>query len=204
MGHCQALDPNGWIGMCERFLPACQADRLLHQLAHDLDLKQRPIRMFGRSVLQPRLTALHGDEGVTYRYSGETMVAQPWTGALADIQQRLQAWSGTRFNSVLCNFYRDGRDSMGWHADNEPELGQNPTIASVSFGAARRFLLKSKDGSQRLEYSLGHGSLLIMAGDCQHHWVHRVPRTARPVGARMNLTFRTVFRRPADRQRLDV
>lgn len=196
----QTLPPAGRLILHEGFLNADRATELMQELLVSLSFEQRPIRMFGRQVLQPRLTAFHGDAGIAYRYSGQTMEAQPWGSVLAAIRDRLQPLCGLRFNSVLCNFYRDGRDSMGWHADDEPELGQNPVIASVSLGAWRRFMLKSRAEGQRLEYSLGNGSLLIMAGDCQHHWVHQVPRTARPVGERMNLTFRTVFHHPADRQ----
>ncbi len=199
-GSYHPLPPGGCIVLDECFLPAAQADCLFKQLAGELDLAQRPIQMFGRQVLQPRLTAFHGDGEVAYRYSGQTMAARAWTKGLANIRRCLQKQIGVRFNSVLCNLYRDGQDSMGWHADDEPELGPNPTIASVSLGASRRFLIKSRDGSQRLEYLLGNGSLLIMAGDCQHHWVHQVPRTARPVGPRINLTFRRIFSRP-DRRR---
>ncbi len=202
-GRYHRLDPDGHLVQVEDFLSAASSDRLLRDMRRSLDWEQRPIRLFGRQILQPRLTAFHGDADVAYRYSGQTLEACPWTAALAEIRDRLQGLVGVRFNSVLCNLYRDGGDSMGWHADNEPELGLNPTIASVSLGNARRFLLKSRRGDERLEFQLGHGSLLVMAGDCQHHWVHQVPKTARAVGTRINLTFRTVFPRSDQGHRSD-
>lgn len=190
------LAPGGHLVLLENFLDVDRTDVLREKMLGSLDWDQRPIFMFGRKVLQPRLTAFHGDDHVAYRYSGQTLHARPWTGDLSEIRERLEAVLGIRFNSVLCNLYRDGRDSMGWHADDEVELGQNPVIASISLGAARRFLLRARQGDDRLELVLRNGSLLVMAGDCQHFWQHQVPRTARPVGARLNLTFRTVFRRP--------
>jgi alkylated DNA repair dioxygenase AlkB len=117
----------------------------------------------------------------------------PWTSELLGIRHRVEEFSGQRYNSVLLNLYRDGRDGMGWHADDEPELGREPVIASVSFGATRRFKLRhrrSRSAASTLD--LAHGDLLLMAGATQHHYVHAVPKTARPVGARVNLTFRWV------------
>jgi alkylated DNA repair dioxygenase AlkB len=122
---------------------------------------------------------------------------RPWADALAGLRDRLETHTGVRFTGVLANYYRDGRDSMGWHADDERELGPTPDdirVASISLGAPRRFVLRSRgvDPSRRIELALGHGDLLIMAGTTQRHYQHAVPKTARPVGPRLNLTFRVV------------
>jgi alkylated DNA repair dioxygenase AlkB len=133
---------------------------------------------------------------VRYTYSGVTLEARPWTAELQDIRSQVEAAAGISFNAVLLNQYRDGKDSVGWHSDDEPDLGTNPVIASVSFGGTRRFIMrhKTRDDIDRVELALGHGSMLIMGGATQHHWQHHVPRTARPVGTRVNLTFRLVSR----------
>ncbi|MDF2152554.1 alpha-ketoglutarate-dependent dioxygenase AlkB [Vibrio sp. CAU 1672] len=173
------------------FLPGHEADHLLDLLLHDLPWEQKAITLFGRSVLQPRLQSWHGD--ARYRYSGLTMEPHPWTPELKMLSQRCGAVCSTNFNSVLANLYRDGRDSMGWHQDNEPELGKNPVIASLSLGESRRFLLRHLRSQTQLEYELPHGSLLIMTGELQHHWQHSVPKTAKPKHARINLTFRNIL-----------
>ena len=149
--------------------------------------------IFGQRRPVPRLVAWHGDPGASYTYSGTPHDPLPWTQPLERIRSRLFDLTGGQFNSVLLNLYRDGRDGMGWHADDEPELGREPAIASVSFGATRRFKLRhrrSRSAANTLD--LAHGDLLLMAGATQHHYVHAVPKTARPVGARVNLTFRWV------------
>jgi alkylated DNA repair dioxygenase AlkB len=120
----------------------------------------------------------------------------PWNGPLLEIKAVAEACASVPFNSVLLNLYRDGRDSVSWHADNEPGLGRNPVIASISLGALRRFQMKHRSSSRRLALELPHGSCLVMAGSTQHHWLHQVPKTARPVGPRINLTFRTMESAP--------
>ena len=161
--------------------------------------RQHSLRLFGRTLSQPRLTAWHGDSGVRYRYSGLTLDAERWTPCLARVRRvvetelRRAGWSGASFNSVLMNRYRDGEDGMGWHSDDEPELGERPLIASLSLGAARRFALRRRDGGPRCTLCLGHGALLVMAGDTQRHWRHCVPKTRRPVEERLSLTFRRVL-----------
>lgn len=176
------------------FLPPAAASALLTQLIAEVAWEQRAIRIFGQEIPQPRLTAWYGDPAVRYTYSGLSWEPQPWTPALQALRQRVEAATGTRFNSVLLNYYRDGRDSMGWHADDEPELGPAPAIASVSLGATRRFRLRPKGGliHAPLGLDLPSGSLLLMAGPTQQHWQHALPKTARPVGPRLNLTFRWV------------
>jgi alkylated DNA repair dioxygenase AlkB len=144
----------------------------------------------GRRVLIPRLTAWHGAAG--YVYSGIEMTPAPWNEPLLEIKAVAEAWAGQAFNSVLLNLYRDGRDSVSWHADNEPGLGRDPVIASVSLGAMRRFQMKHRRREARVALDLRSGSCLVMAGATQHHWLHQVPKTSRPVGPRINLTFRAM------------
>jgi alkylated DNA repair dioxygenase AlkB len=176
------------------FLPPAEAAALLAQLIAEVAWEQRAIRIFGQQVPQPRLTAWHGDPAARYTYSGLTWEPRPWSPALQALRLRVEAATGTRFNSVLLNYYRDGRDSMGWHADDEPELGPAPAIASLSLGAPRRFRLRPQGSLAHppLGLDLPSGSLLLMRGPTQQHWQHALPKTARPVGPRLNLTFRWV------------
>ena len=176
------------------FLPAAEAEGLLAQLTADVAWEQRAIRIFGQQIPQPRLTAWYGDAEARYTYSGLAWEPRPWLPALAQLRQRLEAATNTRYNSVLLNLYRDGRDSMGWHADDEPELGPTPAIASLSLGAMRRFRLRPRAGLLHAPFGidLPTGSLLLMRGPTQQHWQHALPKTARPVGPRLNLTFRWV------------
>ena len=189
------LDLGGLVRYQPGWLVANEADALLRELRSSVDWKQGAIRMFGREVLEPRLTAWFGE--ADYTYSGRTVRAAPWPPSLAALRDRLDAAAGGRFNAALLNLYRDGYDSMGLHSDDEPELGTNPVIASVSLGAERRFVLvpkKKKSARDRtLEVTLGHGSLLVMAGACQHNYRHGVPRQPGSAGERINLTFRAVF-----------
>ena len=181
------------------FLPAAEAAALLTQLTGAVAWEQRSIRIFGQEIPQPRLTAWYGDAEARYTYSGLTWEPRPWLPALQALRQRLEATTGARFNSVLLNLYRDGRDSMGWHADNEPELGPAPAIASLSLGATRRFRLRpyrpgagAEQAHAPFGLDLPSGSLLLMRGPTQQHWQHALPKTARPIGPRLNLTFRWV------------
>jgi alkylated DNA repair dioxygenase AlkB len=173
-----------------------EAPRVLDDLLKTVDWQHEEIVIFGRRQRVPRLVAWHGDPDAAYVYSGTMHEPRAWTPLLQAIRNRVQALTGQAFNSVLLNRYRDGRDGMGWHADDEPELGRNPAVASVSFGAMRRFQLRHR--RRRLEKTtikLGNGDLLLMAGATQHHYVHAVPKTAQPVGERINLTFRLVYPR---------
>jgi len=197
--------PEGWLrldlpGADVTFAPAWltidEADRLLSLLRDELPWEVHRIRMFGRVVDSPRLSAWIGDADATYRYSGTRFVPHPWTPVLLALRDRVAEACGTRFNSVLCNRYRDGNDSMGWHSDNEPELGREPVIASLSFGAARRFRLRHRtDPTRRLDIDLESGSLLLMRGATQENYRHDLPRTKRAVGERINLTFRLIHPR---------
>ncbi|UOQ98163.1 alpha-ketoglutarate-dependent dioxygenase AlkB [Hymenobacter sp. 5317J-9] len=176
------------------FLPTAEADALLARLTAEVAWEQRSIRLFGQEFPQPRLTAWYGDPEARYTYSGLAWEPRPWTPALLALRQRVAAACAAPFNSVLLNLYRDGRDSMGWHADDEPELGPAPVIASLSLGAPRRFRLRPRAGLAHAPLSLDlvNGSLLLMRGATQQNWQHTLPKTTRPLGPRLNLTFRWV------------
>ncbi len=155
--------------------------------------KQEPVTIFGKQVMQPRLTAWYGDGNKPYSYSGITMQPLPWTPTLQLIKQKTEQVARVRFTSALLNLYRHGKDSMGWHRDNEKELGINPVIGSVSFGAARNFKLRNYyDKSVSKTIVLGHGSFLLMRGETQHYWEHQVAKTSKAVGVRINITFRVI------------
>ena len=176
-----------------QWLPPALADALLAELIDRITWEVHRIRLFGREVDSPRLSCWIGDEGAGYRYSGVRFTPRPWPLVLLPVRERLQRELAAPFNSVLANRYRSGRDAMGWHSDDEPELGATPLIASLSLGATRRFALKNKrDPANRLTLDLPHGSLLLMAGDTQRHYRHALPRTTRVVGERINLTFRQI------------
>jgi alkylated DNA repair dioxygenase AlkB len=194
MPLCSLPLPQADLLLDPAFLTAAEAEVLLAQLTAEVAWEQRAIRMFGQELPQPRLTAWHGDPAARYTYSGLAWEPQPWTPALLDLRQRIAAATATPFNSVLLNYYRDGRDSMGWHSDDELELGAAPAIASLSLGATRRFRLRPRGGLGHapLSLDLPSGSLLLMRGPTQQHWQHALPKTARPVGPRLNLTFRWV------------
>lgn len=177
------------------FLPRKEADQLLDVLTDELAWEQKFITMFGKQLLQPRLVAWYGDTGISYTYSGLTLAALPWTNALQALKNKLEDTLEVSFNSVLCNLYRAGKDSMGWHADDEPELGKNPCIASISLGEERSFHLKHKFRKELPTHKLvlGHGSLLVMAGSTQACWKHQLPKSKRKMQKRINLTFRRIL-----------
>lgn len=168
------------------------ADRILAALIVDTPWRQDHALIFGRRVALPRLTQWYGEK--SYSYSGITMAPLPWTPLLAALKERAEALAGAGFNSALLNYYRDGRDSVGWHSDAEPELGRNPVIASLSFGAVRRFEFRRRrqPSPEVPSLMLGHGSCLVMAGAVQHEWQHRLPRAARIGEPRINITFRRI------------
>jgi alkylated DNA repair dioxygenase AlkB len=182
------LRDDGFLLYDPAFLPRAEADLLLADLLERVPWKQEG----GRGRLFPRLTAWYGDPGVVYSYSGVTHEPLPWMATLLDVKTRIEHVADARFNSLLLNRYRDGRDSVGMHADDEPELGANPIIGSISLGAVRRFVLRHKTGGERLALELPHGSLLVMTGTSQHHWLHGIPKTSKPVGQRINLTYRHI------------
>lgn len=185
-GPAFELSP-GWLDQAGH--AAC-----LQWCGRDIAWQTHRLRLFGRWVDAPRLSCWIGDPGAVYRYSGQTFAPQPWPQALLPLRQRLRKELGIDFNAVLANLYRDGRDAMGWHSDDEPELGPEPVIASLSLGAARRFVLRRRDDhAVKQALVLEPGSLLVMRGVSQRDWQHALPRTARPVGPRINLTFRRIF-----------
>jgi alkylated DNA repair dioxygenase AlkB len=184
------LPCDGEVRLHAAALGAGDADRLLDELMAAISWRQEIATVMGRRVPIPRLTAWHGEAG--YVYSGIRMTPMTWNPPLLELKAVAEACAGQAFNSVLLNLYRDGRDSVSWHADNEPGLGRNPVIASISLGVIRRFQMKHRGSGQRVSLDLPHGSCLIMAGPTQHHWLHQVPKTAHPVGARINLTFRAM------------
>lgn len=189
----KALPPDGRLRYVADWLSPARAEDLFRSLADGVEWQRSSVRLFGREVPQPRRIAFQGDPGVRYRYSGQTWEAESWTPRVAALRDRLVEETGEGFNSVLLNLYRDGSDSMGWHADDEKELGRDPVIASVSLGATRRFRLRSRAKPRRsLALELEPGSLLLMSGDLQHAWQHALPKTRRAVGPRINLTFRSV------------
>ena len=185
-GERIALRDGGWIRYAEHFLSIGEADRLFDALRYATGWRQFRNRLW----TFPRLTAFVADAGIAYRYSGVTHAGEQWTADLQDVRRRLESTTAAAFNGVLLNLYRDGNDSMGRHADDERELGTNPVVASVSLGATRTFVLCHRGSGEKLALDLAHGSLLVMGGTLQHHWVHELPKTMRPVGERINLTFR--------------
>jgi alkylated DNA repair dioxygenase AlkB len=178
------------------FIGEPEGNRLLASLSDELDWKQQKIRLFGRSVLQPRLSCWYSDAGVHYAYSGLKLKPVAWHPDLLRLRNELQHSLGHPFNSVLGNAYRNGADSMGWHSDDERELGPEPVIASLSLGASRRFKFRNKIGRDCTELTLEHGSLLLMREPCQSGFQHAVPKTTKPVGLRVNLTFRQIMNLP--------
>ncbi len=185
--------PNAELRFTPDWLDAATADRWLAGLLAETPWQQPQVFLHGRYYPVPRLLAWYGDAEAGYRYSGLVHRPLPWTPLLADIRLQVQAAAGQRLNGVLLNYYRDGQDSMGWHSDDEPELGLNPLIASLNLGGTRRFDLR-RNGQTRIEHSLGlgHGSLLVMAGATQHHWQHQIAKTRKACAPRLNLTFRLI------------
>lgn len=175
------------------WLPVTEANTLQAALRDEVPWEIHRLRMFGREVDSPRQSCWIGDPGAIYTYSRSRFAPQPWTAALVPLRERLRETLGLDFNSVLANRYRDGRDRMGWHSDDEPELGSQPVIASISLGATRRFALKPRGQGEALALDLPHGSLLVMRGETQTRYRHALPGTARPVAERINLTFRRIL-----------
>lgn len=176
------------------FFSTEESDAFLQKLLTEIKWEQTPIKVFGKEVMQPRLTAWYGDSDKTYRYSGTTMHPFHWTETLLTIKSRIEPLANVSFTSVLLNLYRDEKDSMGWHRDNEKELGPNPVIASLSLGAVRQFHFKHiKEKGLSTSLDLEDGSLLLMRGETQSNWYHSLPKLKGPAGVRINLTFRTIL-----------
>ena len=187
--------PDAELSYYPEFFDTKQADGLLAKLKDGIEWTQNTIRFYGKESLVPRLEAWYGDEGKSYAYSGIHMDPKPWTEELNIIKHQIEPLAGVSFNSVLINYYRNGKDRVAWHSDDERELGKNPVIGSVSLGAERKFKLRHKQyktNGLKHEVTLRHGSFLLMKGSTQHHWMHEIPRTAKPIGPRINLTFRII------------
>lgn len=176
------------------FFSTEEANVILQKIIEETPWQQDNITVFGKTHPQPRLTALYANNSKPYSYSGISMRPYAFTDTLLGIKEKIENCTPEIFTTCLVNLYRDGQDSNGWHADNEKELGKNPVIASVSFGAERLFKLKhKKDSSLKKDIILKHGSLLLMKGTTQHHWLHTLPKTKKKVDPRVNLTFRIVY-----------
>ena len=186
--------PGATMEFRQHFLSPRQADWLFDHLRDEVGWRQDTIRMFGQRHKVPRLHQWFADGGMTYTWSGIRMEAQPWLPALERLRQRLTEETGYVFNTALANYYRNGQDTVGWHSDDEPELGDRPVIASISLGAERDFQLRhrTRNDLDTWTITLPHGSLLLMSGDTQRHWQHCVPRRKRIHSPRINLTFRAV------------
>jgi alkylated DNA repair dioxygenase AlkB len=193
------LPGDAWIDYDPNWIASDRASELLQQLLDELAWEQRPIMVFGKPVMQPRLIAWAGE--LPYRYSGQTLEVLPISGVLAQLTHAVSEAVGVPFNHVLGNRYRDGKDSMGWHADDERELGRQPVIAALSLGVGRKFMLhRKRNKRQKRHYTLSHGSLLVMGGACQHTWRHAVPKMTVVTDERINLTFRLLKGPPGWRE----
>jgi len=191
----QLLPHNGNALLYRGFLNSMDADNYLSKLTSDIAWKHESIKLFGKFILQPRLTAYYGDKN--YPYSGISMQSQPWTASLLEIKAKIEKISSVTFNAVLLNLYRDGNDSIGWHSDDERELADGSVIASLSLGETRRFMFRNRDDhTQKIEHKLNHGDLLIMRDNTQKFWQHQVPKITKTIAdkvqTRINLTFRVI------------
>lgn len=185
--------PDAEIVYFPHFFDSNMADTIYSQLLDTTPWQQDDIKVFGKTHPQPRLTALFGNDGKPYSYSNIKMQPHAWTILLQKIKYQVESVCNNSFTTVLLNLYRDGKDSNGWHADDEKELGTNPVIASLSFGAERSFHLRhNTDKNLKQKILLEHGSLLLMKGRTQHFWKHQIPKTTKPIGSRINLTFRII------------
>jgi len=183
---------NGEYLFYPAFFSKDESDLYLKTIKENIDWKQESMNMYGKQVNFPRLTAWYGDNDKPYSFSGITLEPKSWSKELIAIKEKIEPISKVVFNSVLLNLYRSGNDSISWHTDAEKELGINPVIASVNFGATRKFQLRHIHTKEKLEMELTHGSLLIMQGELQHYWQHQVPKTSKVIDERINLTFRVI------------
>lgn len=183
--------PSAEVTLFQGLFTKPESDQLFNDLLTLIDWKHEAIKLFGKSVMQPRLTAYYGEK--SYTYSSITMHPLPWTRSILQIKAKIEPLVNTQFNGVLLNLYRNGQDSMGWHSDDEKELVQDSVIASVSFGETRRFIFRKKDDHQtKLELKLGHGDFLVMGKNTQKFWQHQVPKSSKSSQPRINLTFRVL------------
>lgn len=183
---------NGEFIYLPNYFNKSESTTYLNKLKSNIDWKQESMNMYGKQINFPRLTAWYGDNDKPYSFSGIKLSPQPWNEELLEIKNKIEQTAQANFNSVLLNRYRNGNDSISWHTDAEKELGKNPIIASVNFGATRKFQLRHIYTKGKIEIELTNGSLLIMQGELQHFWQHQVPKTAKAVSERINLTFRVI------------
>ncbi|WP_199118911.1 alpha-ketoglutarate-dependent dioxygenase AlkB [Pedobacter sp. ASV28] len=175
------------------FYDKAESDEIFKILLETIEWKQDKIVMYGKELPLPRLSAWYGDNNKPYTYSGIRLNPLPWTDELLQIKEKIEVEAKVKFTSVLLNRYRDGQDYVGWHTDSEKELGENPVIGSINFGATRRFQLRRiDDHKDKFELELKHGTFLLMQGSTQQFWQHQVPKTATKIGERLNLTFRVI------------
>jgi len=185
--------PDGDVSICLNLFSAQESDKFFEVLKNEIAWKQEQINFFGKTHDIPRLTAWYGDLGKSYSYAGISVEPSSWTDTLLQIKEKIESVSNVKFNSVLLNRYRSGNDGVSWHSDDEPELGVNPIIGSVSFGQSRPFHLKHKDlEGVKEKVTLEHGSYLLMKGETQHKWLHQIPKSKKEMGERINLTFRII------------
>ena len=185
--------PNLKIQYFENVFDDTESVFFFNQLKKEIYWKHEPIKIFGKKILQPRLTSFYSTNNRSYSYSGIKMKPNKFNETLNNIKEKVELLSNSSFNCVLLNLYRNGQDSNGWHSDNEKELGENPTIASVSFGYERYFNMKHRENkSFKLKLLLKNGSVFIMSGETQKYWLHQIPKTKKNVGPRINLTFRKI------------
>lgn len=186
--------PDADMVLFENYFSNEESEKFYHNLIDHIQWRQDKIKIFGRLIDQPRLTAFYGDTDKEYSYSGIVMKPIEWNEDLLFIKNRVEGIAKINFTSVLLNYYRDGKDSMGWHSDDEKELGQNPVIGSVSFGESRVFQMRHKFRKEikKVDIPLTNGSFLLMKGTTQHFWQHQIPKTKRELRSRINLTFRVI------------
>ena len=190
----QVIENEGDVKYYPDFFPNTFSNEMFSSLQEGIEWIQEPIWMFGKKIMQPRLTAFYGDPKIAYKYSGIEMQAKDWNHYLIKIKNSIEELCQAEFSHVLLNYYRDGQDSMGWHRDNEKSLGNRPLIASVSFGTTREFQLRKYDDKQfKKSINLAHGSLLLMQGDTQKYWEHQLPKSKKIKNPRINLTFRKIL-----------
>jgi alkylated DNA repair dioxygenase AlkB len=187
------VNQDGYAELVEHFIPDEVADNYCQSLLQNVQWQEEYYTIYGKRVTAPRLVAWYGDPQAAYTYSGITHTPLPWLPLLTELKNRIEQQSQHTFNSVLCNLYRNGQDSMGWHADKEPELGKNPYIASLSLGGSRVFKFRHLKTNDTIDVVLGNGSLLLMGGELQHHWRHSLPKSTKVTQPRINLTFRKII-----------
>lgn len=193
--QCQAISlPDAEMVMYPSLFCENESDKIFAELYQTIEWKQEDTYLYGKKVAIPRLTAWYGDQGKAYTYSKIKMEPQPWISILEKIKFQVEKLCEEKFNSVLLNLYRDGKDSIAWHSDDEKELGKNPTIGSLSFGGTRIFMFRHRFKRElKFNVQLTHGGFLLMKGTTQHYWQHQIPKTRQPVKPRINLTFRKII-----------